>query len=531
MANQLRFSARVPPTAVNLAWVQIPDASPEQNLSLVDAARYIAENINLVSDEKINAAGITGDASGNYILTYNPAPASLSGAIETGPSGYVYRKVKTQTISPSGWVIKTFTSQIEVLHPEPNEAEVWRVRVKDGLVIRQYRLRADDKSWLSKAFDVGDTLVCYYTLPEVLRSRSYLAGGSRYIDQQIVHKPDLKCTIIDEHTIQLPDEDLVEITSLKVNEEELVTSGAYQLKIFHEDHSEHVVPPIGPFTAWDPENGQVTLSRSLGERDEVTATYRYREHVYTYEGYKDEDNVYHDLDLNPYPGHTYDGGTATSELLKKLVYLYLLPSAAYRIRTAAGAVEQEREIYTGLRFTHYFLRWESVASAEDNDDTDGGGGGDVDPCRGRFTYGHSYFGSASFVSQVPQDTLPPAGTTGTGLSFAPSALILAKIYTTAAAQVDNVEVIDTRVRGGGIPEGIEPTDPNLPGDTRKQIESYWDLGGWDGQPVPLAGCCLVELPGDLLTGANGRTQFTSEEIEESVNRHMPAGVKAIVRYL
>ncbi len=369
MANpELRFSRRVPPNGVNLAWISVPLLSAEENLSLIDTAKYIAENLDLTWEQALEATVV--GASGVYQTVYNPTPAP-SGTIADGPDSYTCSREPTATVSPSGFVVQNYTSEIQVLHPEPNETDAWYLRVQDGLVIRNHIVRPNDSSWIGTVFTSGDQVVLYYTVPEVLRIPTYTQGGNSYRDQNVVGKPDRLCEITDEHTLQLPDGDLVEVTSLKVNDQELITAASGQLTILADNSSSWQQPPRGPFTSWDPLNGTLTLQRTLGERDRVTCSYRHREYLYTYQGYEDDAGNYHALDLNPSPRHTYDGGQttqtsggyyitaadSTSGLLNQILYLYLLPTAAYRTIRANGTVEQNRQLYSGLRWHRDFLRW------------------------------------------------------------------------------------------------------------------------------------------------------------------------------
>ena len=527
---QLRYAPRVSVNGVNLAWIQLPVLNPLENLSLVDAARYIAENLNLTWTESLGTS-VTG-SGGLYAVNYNRVPDSVSEAISDGPDQYTTTRLRTSAVSPSGYTVENFTSEIAVLPPDFNEADSWFLKVQDGLISRKYVLRADDQSWLTQIFTVGDELTLLYTLPEVARIPSLAVSGTTYRDQRIVEKRDALVSVTDQHIIQFPDIDLVEVQSLQVNGQEIVTSTSGMLSIVSSDAALQQVPARGPFTAWDPERGTVTLQRSLDAESIVTATYRYREHDFTFQGFLDEEGEWRDLDLNPAPGHTYDRGRPTSELLHKTTFIYLLPTAAFRTTQANGTTEQRRNIYSGLRWLEDFLRWEMVDSnILLSDNSQPTSGTTANRCQGRYTFGHSYFGDAYFISDIRQENLPPPVDGQKNLSSFPCAAILAKIYVTAASHLSSVGVIDTRVAGGGIPEAINPRDPRLPGETRRKIESYWDVEGWDGAPVPLAGVLLVEVPGDLLTGSNGLPQFSAEEIQRIVESNVAAGIRVVLRFL
>jgi hypothetical protein len=531
MAEILRYSRRVPESGVNLSWVEIPPLDVVENISLVETGRFIAENIDLVWREKLNA-GVLGISSQTpnvtgflYYTTYNTPidNLALSGqAISAGVSAYQIPRERTSTVTPSGFVIDNFTAEIRVLHPRPSEAAVWRLRVQDGVIVRRYILRSSDNSWLKKMYSVGDELMLFYSVSEAARI-PYKNDDTTYLDSRVVDVSGVLATVLDEHTIQLPDTDLYEIRSLRINGEQqiLSTSGILTATTSNTVGQE---PPRGPFTAWDPQEGTLTLARSVDDDDEIYVNYRYREYLYLYEGYLDDSNVYHDLDLNPSKGHYYDRGNPSSDLLNIPIYLYLIPTAAYKIQDSAGNLEQQRKIYTADRWMNNPLRWEKTAASISNDPLAS------DVCRRRYTYGSSHFGTARFVDDVPVDTLNLSAS-GTGLANLPCALILAKLYVTSNAQIENVQVLDTRSRGGGLPESVDPHGIDLPGETRREVETYWDTGGWDGQPVPLGGVLLVELPGALLTGTSGFPQFTQDEIERIVRQHVAAGIRVVIRYL
>jgi hypothetical protein len=530
VTNYVRLGSAVPIGAVNLAWLQIPLLLPQENLSLVDTARFIAENDDLVWREALpTGAGYLDPVDGFRHRTYYNSSTSASGQVGEGPAQYELTRPPDISGAAPQWNLEYFTSRIRVLHPravEPGDA--WYPQVQDGVVIRRHILQEGDRSWLSQVFSPGDELVLTYTVVE--------AHYQPRLDDDRTVETRRQVTDFDRRTLTLPDLHLQQLSSLTVNGQELLSG----------DLTRGDALPFGPVEAWDPENGTITLSRSLDSASEIFATYQYQEFLLPYHGFWDETaQTYRDLDLNPEPGHTFDGGRDTAELLNRALFLYLVPASAYRLRKKNGdgtySVEPDRVIYSGTRFTQSFLRWELGGTLEEQD-TDGGGGGggggggdDEHTCRKRSTFGYTTFARAYFVDDVPLDPgLPPTtptGTSGGGIADMPSALLLAKIYVTPAAQVENVEVIDTRVRGGGIPVSVNTSDSRLPGETRRQAETYWDIGGWDGSPVPLAGVLLIDLPQGVRTGAAPYTQFSESEIMEIAQRHVAAGVKVLVRYL
>jgi hypothetical protein len=522
-SDQLRFSRRVPDAGVNLAWVEIPPITPDENISLVEAGKFIAENINLVWSEALNAQVVGTDVSLStvtgtiYLTTYNATP-SATGMVSSGAATYAVYRRPTTLVSPSGFLVENFTKEIRVAHPQVNETGVWRMRLEDGVIARHHVLRRSDNTWLNKIFSPGDELVLFYSLPQA-DLIPYRTSDNALRDARVVEVSGIVVDLVDERTLQLPDLDLVQINQVTINGSNLILSATGIINL-------DTPPPIGIFTAWDPVQGQLTLNRSVNPADEAILSYRYREYQVVYEGYLGDDGVFHDLDLNPSPGHFYDGGRSTSELLNIPVYLYLLPTAAYKVTDSGGNFTQERKIYTADRWSPSLLRWERTAAPVSNSDPV-----PTNPCLQRSTFGSIYFGSARFVDDGTVEGLAVSSATGTTLANYPSAIVLAKLYVTSNAQIDNVKVIDTRTRGGGILETTNVDDFTLPGATRQEINTYWDVAGWDGQPVPLSAVVIVEIPSGVLTGANGYTQYSQDEIEAIVNQHIASGIKAIIRYI
>src|ERR1700687_4560395 len=113
-SDQLRFSRRVPDVGVNLAWVEIPPITPDENISLVEAGKFIAENINLVWSEALNAQVVGTDVSLStvtgtiYLTTYNATP-STTGMVSSGAATYAVYRRPTTLVSPSGFLVENFT--------------------------------------------------------------------------------------------------------------------------------------------------------------------------------------------------------------------------------------------------------------------------------------------------------------------------------------------------------------------------------------------------------------------------------------
>lgn len=542
----VRMGRKVPKGAVNLAWVQIPELDPLENLSLVDTGSFIAENTDLIWKEVLPGDGVfLEDGNGDGVpdgatqyTTYNPLRTGGS-EIQTPWAGYQTARASVPNTLPPLYMGQFFASQIQVLHPKTPAHGAWHLRVQDGVMQRRHVLRDDDQSWLRQVFQPGDDLMLIYSVYESAQLPTPLEGDhvNAERDWRAVDPGPQLVEVLNSHTLQLPDGDLYEVTSVLVNGDELVLAPDEALSPYSAAAATpEQVLPVGPFTGWDPAKGTVALARSVSESDEIEVRYKYREYHYTFRGYVDDEGVYRDLNLNPAPGHTFDGGRDTRELLDRPVYIYLLPTAAYRVRLADDTVEPSRVIYSGYRWCKSFLRWELAGLAPPDVAPGGGGGGGggtaFDPCLVRSCFGSAKFGSAVYVDDLPvDDNLPPPPDGEVGLGVYPSAILLAKVHVTPNSQVENVRIVDTRRRGGGVPVGVDVADIKLPGEFRRQAETYWDLGGWDGQPVPLAGVLLVELPQGLITGSPQYPQYQQAEIEQIVKSHVAAGVRVIIRYV
>lgn len=534
---ELRFGPRVSEWGAGLAWLELPLLDPLRDAAVLETGRFIAEN-RARNWRTTLASGVVGYASGTEGVSgrllwshYNPTPsgAAASTTTATGAAYYSRFRSPSSSVSPSGFVVEQGTRPIRILPPEPTGGDAWQLRVEDGRFVRPYVMPAADHSWLRHLFDPDDELLLYYSVPEALLIPHYpdvIADR----DRAALSVSGMLVAAVDAHRVQLPGS-LLAVTSLTVNGVEQILAASGHL------HLEATLPR-GPFRQWDPETGLLSLVRGLSRRDEVRASYRYREHRFTFDGYRSDDGTFHDLDLNPTPGHTFDQGTPSRELLQRPVYVYLLPAAAVRIQRADGTLEQEQRIYSGLRWTRSFLRWE-LGTRLGVTDSSTTSGGVFDGCRSRNTFGYSYFGSATFGASVPQDTFRSAASSAaygapalSGLADFPCAVILAKVQVTHPSLAAGVRVRDTRVRGGGLPESVDPADLRLPGETRREAETYWDTGDtWDGSPVPLAGVVLVELPQGILAGENGYEGFSRTEVEEIVRAHCAAGVRPLVQYI
>jgi len=103
-------------------------------------------------------------------------------------------------------------------------------------------------------------------------------------------------------------------------------------------------------------------------------------------------------------------------------------------------------------------------------------------------------------------------------------LIVAKYAVGSNRGLKDVDLVDTRVRGGGIkPSLVETFKGSYP-----QVKWFHDIGHYDGTPFPGATATLVDLPADLLE-ANGGV-LTKAQIDSIVKHHLSFGVYPVIRF-
>jgi hypothetical protein len=144
------------------------------------------------------------------------------------------------------------------------------------------------------------------------------------------------------------------------------------------------------------------------------------------------------LDLNPLPGHVFTyplnglgQEVASSNLLDKTIYLYILPSFTFNYNTA-----------------------EIIDSS----------------------------------TSVLRHMIIDRNASEDAISFPPGSLILGKINLTIPVVPSMVQCIDTRCHGGGFKDNL---DSNTIDKIHPDAMSVFDIGTWDGLPYPCN--CVIEV--------------------------------------
>jgi FlaG/FlaF family flagellin (archaellin) len=229
---------------------------------------------------------------------------------------------------------------------------------------------------------------------------------------------------------------------------------------------------------WDRHKGYIYLDSEVEFNDDIRVTYIYEQKFLMYKGFASGGEFYH-LDLNPMPGHTYtdlstQAEVASSSLVSKAIYLYVLPAYVY---------------YSDNRI----------------------------PARG--------VDGSAIRHMIVDESIPDSDTVQAIGSIDSDALIIGKILVKPDASTSDILVLDTRQRGGGVMEDITRDLLKKYGDEATYL---WDIGSWDGHPYPSNGVAILTLPSSLLIENGGK--FTEDDIRQLLNKYIAFGIYVIIRY-
>jgi hypothetical protein len=107
--------------------------------------------------------------------------------------------------------------------------------------------------------------------------------------------------------------------------------------------------------------------------------------------------------------------------------------------------------------------------------------------------------------------------------YNPLAIQLGIVFVTASAKIEDLVMIDTRRRGGGAKDSLEPAEVF---NKNSEAKAYWDIGFGAGQSFQFGGLVIVRLPKMLKT-----TFPDTKQVEEVIRRNIPAGVEFMVEDL
>lgn len=239
---------------------------------------------------------------------------------------------------------------------------------------------------------------------------------------------------------------------------------------------------------WNSKEGLLTFLNEVPEDIEIS--YTYQDHWYQYRGYfknfsdNNGDQRFLALDVNPTLGHYYDwidDSTKKTEMSStlpgKIVYLYLRPSYVKeningQFVNIPGSRRQNTLFHTvGKKLS-----------------------GLSDPFFDRHEHEH-----------IELDDI----------------ILLAKLYINPVINTDLFTNVDTRSRGGGVkPEQLVKLK-----DIHPEINAYWDLAPWNGEPYPKNSVAVIEVPISVLD------TLTHSAVKEKIEKHLAYGVLPIIRYV
>lgn len=227
--------------------------------------------------------------------------------------------------------------------------------------------------------------------------------------------------------------------------------------------------------SWDASDGIMIIDGNVTDNDNMLVDYQYDETFYEYRGFFDyETNKYWSLDLNPSSGHYItirdpaDGEVKdmpSFKLIDKTIYIYVKPAAKITKRT-----------------------------------------------NGEYT----------LLEPVTQNTLFHSFELIEGTD----ALLLGEVRVRPSSNQRSIQLVDTRVRGGGLKKDIQEELMNL---VEKESHFYWDIGYWDGKPFPENAVINIKIAKSVLKEYGGH--MTRAEIEEKLEKHLGYGVFPVIEFM
>lgn len=226
---------------------------------------------------------------------------------------------------------------------------------------------------------------------------------------------------------------------------------------------------------WDGFDGIIELDGSVTHNDEIFVDYQYDEACFTYRGYYNkEDNRFWQLDLNPSKGHyitirdPLDGeikDVPSFTLINKTIYMYLNPAAKMALDE-----DGEMKLSEVVNQSTLFHSFEKITNTD--------------------------------------------------------AVLIGEIRIRPNSNQSNINLIDTRVRGGGLKKEITK---EIMKEFEEESKFYWDIGHWDGQPFPENGVIVVRVTKSVLKEYGG--MYSRPEIEERLDKYLGYGILPIIEFI
>ena len=228
-------------------------------------------------------------------------------------------------------------------------------------------------------------------------------------------------------------------------------------------------------TSWDSSDGIMIMDGHVTDNDNLRVDYQFDEGYYEYRGFFDyETNKYWSLDLNPSVGHYITirdpaDGTVKDmpsfKLIDKTIYIYVKPAAKITKR-----VNGEYRLLEPVTQNTIFHSFELIEGTE--------------------------------------------------------ALLLGEVRVRPSSNQRSIQIVDTRVRGGGLKPEITEEIMNM---VEKESHFYWDIGYWDGKPFPENAVVNIKIAKSVLKEYGGH--MTRAEIEQKLEKHLGYGVFPIIEFM
>lgn len=419
------------------------------------------------------------------------------------------------------------TNQIKVLPPREKDASLsWYPRIKNG---RFERFFVDQS---------GKPLTYTYSVPEYYKQQFIKDMGvpyARILDErpQVLNETQIKVMHFPMH---------IETSGGIVTNVEVLVNGK----------------PVNVIS-WNKFDGIFDLDGFITNNDNIRVSYDYLEDSYVYRGYTDADGKFWSLDLNPSAGHYVTirdrldqeiKDVPSFALINETIYLYLKPTGKYTpVRTRAVYGIQDQFTSDGFELPEpALMSYEFTVGRV----TDTGQevhlpreGGGVSPNAEHYAVTTldnvithikirnpsegNYFVKYTYISDELQ-AVAPVQSSVVFHTFEkidnPDAILIGEIHVRPNSNQSSIQLIDTRVRGGGL-------KPEISQELMKEFENestfYWDIGYWDGLPYSENAVVVFRLSRRILKEYGGR--FTKAEVEDKLMKHFSYGQLPIIEFI
>ena len=504
--------------SVGLSFISSTALQPDTSIASLSAERYVRQNYSHI--EYLNLLPL---AAKNQNVTVTVTGLGATNATLGLSSLGAFSSSGTVNVRDSGFTIPIMDSLIRVEGINISKGGSWLPEISAGYCVRPYTVTGSelDSSWLKRSFtalgsgyvETGDDIYLIYNVPEVgYGTQNYGAQLTAWPGANVRLKPCRQVVSILAPDTLGYDGSLKEINTITINGT-VVFSGNYDGSVANTY-----------ILSIDHQLNQIKLNASLNPNDRVELAYLSYSQTYVYSGYRDYNDIWYALDVNPEWGHwTADPRVnelrPSADALLEQVTMYLLPTA-YMIVKATKAEEGDDPSYGGtvdIRFVSAFNYGEThfvrhkVGGVADEALIERVSNGSVN------TWGYANFGVNRYdeAVQTADDVFD---------SKQPYIMPLGRLALTAPASINSISVADVRQRGGGLPEDFPMVAVTAQEDGLDRLRGFFDLGNWDGKVVKEGGSIEVQIDSSALD------TFDPTEVYEIVRAAVPPGIAFQIVY-